>query len=125
MAEAMQKSYADSAAYLLGSLPRHSRVSSRAITAAEKRLEHPAPAALRDYYLAVGKLDQLNDAHNHLLPPEEWFVDGGKLVFLAENQAVCYWGVGASKSRPDDPPVFQGVNNLPNPIKWHPEHRRC
>ena len=37
-------------------------------------------------------------------------MDGGKLVFLEENQCVVFWGVEASRSPDDDPPVYQGPN---------------
>jgi hypothetical protein len=110
---------------LLGGIPPGSGMSERSINAAEEQFGVRLPPSLRDYYLRVGNLRQLNEAHNRLLAPKDWFLDGGMLVFLVENQAVVYWGVEATESPDDDPPVFQGVNLLPERIEWHPDHERC
>ena len=100
-------------------------VPEESLERAEERLGLRLPLALREYYLALGALAELNQAHNRLLGPGKWFVDAGKLVFLVENQAVVYWGVEATDQPQADPPVFQGVNRQPEPIEWHPEHERC
>lgn len=89
------------------------------ISAAERRLGLRAPAAIRDYFLLAGREARINQAHNHLLSPSEWFVDSGQLVFLAENQNVVLWGFPVADVR-DDPAVLQGVNG--DEIAWHPEH---
>ena len=68
------------------------------IAGAEDRLGLKLPSVLRAYYRLAGRFDQFNRAHNRLLRPEEWSVDGGKLVFLEENQCVVFWGVEASRS---------------------------
>src|SRR5687767_13749169 len=79
------------------------------VSAAERRLGLRTPAAIRDYFLLAGREARINQAHNHLLGPSEWFVDSGHLVFLAENQNVVLWGLPVSDAR-DDPAVLQGVN---------------
>lgn len=50
--------------------------------------------------------------------PAEWFVDGGYIAFLAENQASVVWGVEVAGTM-GDPPVFQGVRA--NGIHWYCE----
>ncbi|MHC5538950.1 SMI1/KNR4 family protein, partial [Singulisphaera rosea] len=95
------------------------------IAGAEDRLGLKLPPALRAYYRLAGRFDQFNRAHNRLLRPEEWTVDGGKLVFLEENQCVVFWGVEASRSPDDDPPVYQGPNDLEQPTEWYLEHGTC
>jgi hypothetical protein len=100
-------------------------MSEQSIDNAERHFGVRLPLALRDYHLGVGNLHTFNKAHNRLLPPKDWFLDGGKLVFMVENQAVVYWGVTAEQSPNDDPPVFQGVNCLPKLIEWHLEHEPC
>jgi hypothetical protein len=125
MADGYQERYEVAVEYLLGSLPSGCGTSEVSINAAEKHFGVRLPAALRDYYLSVGNLRPLNEAHNQLLAPKDWFLDEEKLVFMVENQAVVYWGVAAVASPGDDPPVFQGINRLPEPIEWHPEHERC
>ena len=84
--------------------------SRRSIEAAEKRLGVAAPNCLMDYFETAGRETRFNACYNRLLPCSEWFVDGKRLVFMEENQAVVYWGVPAKAERLDDPPVYQGVN---------------
>ncbi|WP_020475695.1 hypothetical protein [Zavarzinella formosa] len=125
MAEAFEDRYAVAALSLLGTVPDSAGVDERRLARAERRFGVVLPEALRGYYLTLGSLRELNDAHNRLLAPRDWFLDNGKLVFMVENQAVVYWGVEAATSPDDDPPVFQGVNRLPKEIEWHPECDRC
>jgi hypothetical protein len=94
------------------------------VAEAEARLGLRLPAVLRGYYLLAGRYDRFNRAHNRLLRPEKWFVDGGKLVFLEENQWVVFWCVEAGNSPEDDPPVYQGPNVRGRPTEWHLEHQR-
>lgn len=102
--------------------PRDGRAESR-IAAAERKLGVRLPKALRDYYLVAGRERRFNCVHNRLYAPHEWSVDGDKLVFMEENQAVVLWGTAASCEPSEDPPVFQGVNG--DPIEWYEEHERC
>jgi hypothetical protein len=91
------------------------------LVAAEKRLALSTPLALRDFFLVAGREAKLTRAHNRLLPPGEWFVDAGRLVFLEENQTAVFWGVPVTAD--GDPSVDQGVNG--SAIEWHAEHERC
>ena len=93
-----------------------------ALSGAEARLGLRLPSVLREYYLLAGRFDRFNRAHNRLRGPEEWSVDGGKLVFLEKNQYVVAWGVEAGRSPEDDPPVYQGPNVRGRPTEWHLEH---
>ena len=88
----------------------------------ERSLGISLPASLRGYFRAAGRESRLNQAHNHLLSPREWFVDSNHLVFLAESQDVVFWGVRLDAAE-RDPPVSQGVNR--ERIEWHPEHSSC
>ncbi len=92
------------------------------LLAAEQRLAAPIPEALHAYYRIAGRETQFNQAHNRLMPPDDWFVDAGHLVFLEENQNVVFWGVPTTP-RTDDPPVEQGVNG--DTLEWHAEHHQC
>jgi hypothetical protein len=80
----------------------------RAVEAAEARLGMRLPAALREYYLAVGR-HELNRVHNRLWPPDALDVYRGRLVFLEENQSVVYWGV-RSRTAAADPVVSQTMD---------------
>jgi hypothetical protein len=95
------------------------------VSEAEARLGLKLPAVLRAYLLMAGRFDQFNLAHNRLLRPEKWFLDGGKLVFLEENQGVVSWGVEASHSPDDDTPVYQAPNVRGQPTEWYLEHETC
>ena len=95
------------------------------ISAVEARLGLRLPAVLREYYLLAGRFDRFNRAHNELRRPEDWSVDGGKLVFLEENQCVVFWGIELGTSPEDDPPVYQAENVRGQPVEWFLEHERC
>jgi hypothetical protein len=92
---------------------------------AEARLGLTLPSVLRKYYRLAGRYDRFNRAHHRLRRPERWSVDGGKLVFLEENQCVVVWGVDASNSPDDDPPVYQGQDVRGQPTEWYRQHERC
>jgi hypothetical protein len=83
------------------------------------------PTVLREYYLLAGRFDRFNRAHNQLRRPEEWSLDGDKLVFLEENQCVVVWGVEGVRLPDADPPVYQGPNVRGQPTEWYLEHERC
>jgi hypothetical protein len=104
-------------------LSRSHGLPAASLAQAERRLGVSVPLALRDYFLVTGRERRFNTAHNHLLPPSEWFADGDYLAFMAENQAVCWWAVSLKKDRARDPSVAQGVNQ--DEIEWNTEHRRC
>jgi hypothetical protein len=83
---------------------KEGRSESR-IRAVERQLGVRLANALRDYYLVAGKERRFNHGFNHLYAPEEWFINGEKLVFMEENQAVVLWGTVAGPEPDDDPPV--------------------
>ena len=57
--------------------------------------------------------------HNHLVPPSELAIEGGKVVFLVENQAVCLW---ATEPEGEDPKVWYRNNEEGEP--WIEEPQR-
>jgi hypothetical protein len=69
MADGFRERYEAAVEYLLGSLPPGCGMSGREINTGEKHYGVRLPAALRDYYLGVGNLRRLNEAHNRLLAP--------------------------------------------------------
>jgi uncharacterized protein (TIGR02996 family) len=80
-------------------------VSEKRVAEGERRLGIRLPRALRDYYLVAGS-HRFNQVHNNLLPPKEWYLTSGKVVFLMENQGVWHCGVKVNDPAGDDPPVF-------------------
>ncbi len=125
MAGPFEGQYAAAVVSLLGSVPDAAGMDERSLAEAERRFGVTLPAVLRGFYRTFGNLRELNNAHNRLLAPSDWFLNDGKLVFMVENQAVMYWGVESMTSLGDDPAVFQGVNLLPETIEWHPECDCC
>lgn len=125
MAPDFAAQYLAAARNLLDFDPNDARASAASVVRAEPRLGVRMPQALRDYYLALGNLSELNQAHNHLLAPADWYLESGELVFLVENQAVVFWGVAATDTRGADAAVFQGVNSATAPVEWLPECDSC
>ena len=93
------------------------------ISKGESQLGLSLPEALRAYYLTLGR-HPLNQAHNRLLSPEEWFLHEGRLVFMEENQVVLYWAFAIGEAGAD-PMVYQGINLGDKAIDWHSEEARC
>ncbi len=92
------------------------------INEAETRLKISIPLALKSYYLALGKNENINTSHNRLLKPckEIIFSDDGYLIFYEENQASVYWGIKQEDLKTNNPPVWgnYGTNTSPD---WHLE----
>jgi hypothetical protein len=103
----------------------------------EQRLGQPLPAAVREWYAlqyAVAILARYSNEDHPLSIQklgnqdlsmykysQERLLAEGMLVFLIENQAVCYWAVWLDGS--DDPPVVVGIVGS-TAIRWdiHAEH---
>ncbi|WP_295116518.1 SMI1/KNR4 family protein [uncultured Chitinophaga sp.] len=98
--------------FQLYALGRNYGYTDEELQEAETKLGCSLPAALREYYRVLGKRDQVNDAHNRLLPPEDLYFSTDKtLVFYEENQAVAVWGFRKDDIQQEDPPVFGAYNN--------------
>lgn len=81
------------------------------------------PPAVREYFLVAGAERRFNQVYDRLLPPHEWFIDNGHVVFMVENQVVVLWAVTATSTPQPDPSAFMGANG--KEIVWHLEHERC
>jgi cell wall assembly regulator SMI1 len=91
-------------------LERSDGISAAEIDRHERKLGFSLPKAVRDYYQAAGKLNELNKAHNRLLDLDQIATDGDYVVFMEENQQVVHWGFKQSDANPD-PEVWQRVNS--------------
>lgn len=95
----------------LGREPKRSDgVTIASLKKCERRLGFSLPAAVREYYLMAGRLDEINAAHNRLFALDELRVADGHLWFMEENQAVVHWGLRVKAMVDDDPIVFQRAN---------------
>ncbi len=64
------------------------------------------PAALIDWYAAVGRLPALTAVQNSLLRPDELQVVQGHVVFYVECQGCTYFGIRIDDLGQADPPVY-------------------
>jgi hypothetical protein len=99
-------------------------ISARILDKAADRLGVVIPAALRDYYAVAGNQRRFNRSLQRFLHPSKWSIDERHLVFLEENQSVCWWGVSLKSRGAKDPMVSQGINHE-DEIEWHKEHDKC
>jgi hypothetical protein len=104
----------DVAAWLLDRpLTEQDGISPAECAAAEQRLGCTVPAALRDFYLAMGRQPAITLSFQRFSEPDGWAMSAEKLVFLEENQGVCYWATDPQSK------VYQAVE-LKAP-DWHEE----
>ena len=82
-------------------------VSATKIAKAEERLGQRLPAALREFYEAVGGSYSVVDAHNHITPVDELEIVNGRVCFCDENQSVCDWVIALEDQ---DPAVEQRMD---------------
>lgn len=104
---------------LLGrSLTNNDGFDVETIENAETRLGQTIPKLLKEFYTTVGKLDIFMSSFQRFIKPEDLFYEDGKLVFLEENQKVCFWGVN-KENKEDNPSVYQ-IQNIDNAV-WYSE----
>lgn len=93
--------------------------SETEISTLESKIGHRLPAMLREYYLTLGKVENLNYLHNRLLKPG--FSDDRYLVFYEENQVAAYWGIKEEDLGLEDPPVYGNYHPAGEKPDWHLE----
>jgi hypothetical protein len=64
------------------------------------------PRALADYYVVAGR-HRINREYNRLYPIRELEWRDDRLVFMAENQEVAFWGVPRAEVARANPVVWQ------------------
>ena len=87
------------------------------IEAVEKSLGILLPAALRYFHLLVGNLDIFISSFEEFVQP---YILGEKLVFLEENQGVCYWATDTMSNQNEA--VFMCTDIECDNLEWHPEN---
>ena len=79
----------------------------------EKDLEITLPIKLKEYYLELGKEENLNYVYNRLLKPEEVaFSEDDFLVIYEENQNVAIWGIKNDDLKLDNPPGYGNYDTI-------------
>ncbi|WP_281232969.1 SMI1/KNR4 family protein [Flavobacterium gelatinilyticum] len=80
----------------------------------EKRLNVKLPEKFREYYLELGKEENLNFSFNRLLKPDDEieFSEDNYLIFYEENQNVAIWGIKKEDLIEDNPPVYGNYDTI-------------
>ncbi|MBL0738605.1 SMI1/KNR4 family protein [Flavobacterium sp. GN10] len=80
----------------------------------EKTLNVKLPSKIKEYYLELGKEENLNYCFNRLLKPENeiGFSDDDFLVFYEENQNVAFWGIKKEDLSLENPPVYGNYDTI-------------
>ncbi|MNS48267.1 hypothetical protein D3C72_808310 [compost metagenome] len=88
--------------------------SEKQILDLEKTLNVKLPSKIKEYYLELGKEENLNYCFNRLLKPENeiGFSDDDFLVFYEENQNVAFWGIKKEDLSQDNPPVYGNYDTI-------------
>ena len=85
---------------LLGrSLQPADGTSTARLAAAEQRLGVSLPPVLRTLYTHAGNVGCLMESFQRFAAPEQCEIYDGRLVFLEENQGICFWGVEIAGDR--------------------------
>ncbi len=64
------------------------------------------PKVLIDYYIELGKVFNLNNSQDRLLPPDKINDLGEYIEFYVENQYVCRWCIAKKDLKMENPPVY-------------------
>ena len=70
------------------------------------------PEVFVDYYAELGKIQSLNQTQDSLNTPEDFkhFQHEDYLIFYAENQRVCVWGIYKDDLSKPNPPVYMSYD---------------
>jgi hypothetical protein len=108
-------------------LSRRDGFSDRAIEEFERRTGTAAPLALADFYLIAGRAAHFIGELPRWLPPRDWVIRDGKLIFSDEPHAGSVWAANVGRKSGDDPPLFMGVwaGGLEDRLEWQRLCPRC
>ena len=107
--------YAATFARLGRALRSTDAVPESELARAERRLGRKVPGPVRTFYRVAGRARDFIDHYDHFLRPEEWSLDGTKLIFVTENQGVVLYAVDLSTEE-GDPPVVMASHV--EPYQW-------
>jgi hypothetical protein len=68
------------------------------------------PLALREFYQAVGAVEDLMEAFHYFWDPDELEIEDGYLLFLEDEEEKYTWGVRADQLDVPDPIVWRRNN---------------
>jgi len=97
-------------------LAKKDGLSISEIETVENSLGLKLPAVLRDFHLLVGNLDMFISSFEQFVEP---YIKGEMLVFLEENQGVCYWGVNIHDT--ESSTVYMCTDMETENLEWYSE----
>jgi hypothetical protein len=95
-------------------------MADASIAAGMRRVGVPVPKALTDYVCVAGNSDDVSC--HELREPDDWAVEDGYLVFMADEEDHFVWGISEG-ARDEDPPIFQ--SSTTRPLSWELVHPCC
>jgi hypothetical protein len=118
------KDYTRTAAALFAPVGKADGLSETQVSAGERRLGCTLPLLLRQFFLRVGKRDDLTRKYHRLLSPHELRESAETLAFFEESQQVVFWGIKLTDMGEADPAVWQANNHNKKRLLWYPDHDR-
>ena len=104
---------------LMRSLKPEDGMFVSAIEEVENRLNVNIPILLKQFYLSVGNLEMFMNSFESFTEP---YIVDDKLVFLEENQGVCFWGIKISDLNNDNQEVFMCTDIEQENTEWFSEN---
>lgn len=68
------------------------------------------PLALRDFYLAVGAVEDIMEAYHFFWDPDELTIEDGHLLFLEDEEEKYTWGIRVDQLDVPDPIIWRRNN---------------
>lgn len=72
-----------------------------------------------EFYYKLGRSEICTDWFNHILKPEDWYIEGDYWVFGKENQEVSIWAVKVGEVANENSTVYIATNDAE--LVWHQE----
>lgn len=94
------------------------RYSDSEINALEEKLGIIFPAGLAEFYRSLGKVWEFTESFQRFIKLEELRCCGDKVIFLEENQGVCYWAFAKDGGR-ETLTLYQTQDE----VNWYEEDR--
>ncbi|MDR2039541.1 MAG: SMI1/KNR4 family protein [Bacteroidales bacterium] len=115
----MKKTIEEIAQSLIGrNLSKEDGIDNYLVEKAENRLGIKFPAALKNFYTSVGNMEIFTSSFECFVHPDELEMSGDKLIFLEENQGVCFWAISAGNN---DEMVYMCTDIEEDEPEWYPE----
>lgn len=104
---------------LLGrALKSNDGMSASEVETAQSLCKCAFPETLNIFYRLLGNVSMFMSSFQNFIEP---YRKGDYLVFLEENQGICYWGVNIHKASDDGVDVYMCTDINAERLEWYPE----